>query len=125
MKSAAVLSWHREGFKTMWRRKSRSGRTRRPRIPREHIGFIKRISGDHPEWGEDKIAEELAAKFGIQHSPSTIRRYMAPRTGRRSFSGPAYSPNLGIAEIGMGSCTAPVFNSTSSTRMSGVMIAAQ
>jgi hypothetical protein len=37
------------------------------------------MSSDHPEWGEDKIAEELAAKFGIEHSTSTIRRYMVPR----------------------------------------------
>ena len=63
----------------MWRRKSRSGRTGRPRIPRKNIDFIKRISGHHPEWGEDEIAEELAAKFGIVHSTSTIRRYMVPR----------------------------------------------
>ena len=66
----------------MWRRKSCPGRIGRPRIPRKHIAFIKRISGDHPEWGEDKIAEELVAKFGIPHSPSTIRRYMVPRTPR-------------------------------------------
>jgi hypothetical protein len=45
------------------------------------MAFIRRISGDHPEWGEDKIAEELAAKFSIQHSPSTIRRYMVTRQG--------------------------------------------
>jgi hypothetical protein len=79
VKPATVLGWHRNGFRAMWRRKSCSGRTGRPRIPGEHIDFIKRISGDHPEWGEDKIAEELAAKFGIEHSTSTIRRYMVPR----------------------------------------------
>ena len=49
-------------------------------IPREHRAFIRRISGDHPEWGEDRIAEELAAKFGIHHSASTIRRYIVRRT---------------------------------------------
>ena len=80
VKPATVLGWHRQGFKAMWRRKSRPGRIGRPRIPRKHIALIKRISGDHPGWGEDKIAEELAAKFGIQHSPGTIRRYMVPRT---------------------------------------------
>ena len=82
VKPATVVGWHRQGFKAMWRRKSRPGKIGRPRIPRKHIAFIKRISGDHPGWGEDKIAEELAAKFGIQHSPSTIRRYMVPRTPR-------------------------------------------
>jgi len=76
-----VIAWHRQGFKVFWRRRSRSPKIGRPRIPRKHIAFIQRISGDHPEWGEDRIAEELAAKFGVDHSPSTIRRYMAPRSG--------------------------------------------
>jgi len=34
-------------------------------------------SANHPEWGEDKFAEEFAAKFGILHSESTIRRVVA------------------------------------------------
>ena len=76
VKPATVIGWHRQGFTALWHRKSRPGR---PRIPRRHIAFIRRISADHPEWGEDKIAEELAAKFGIAHSGSTIRAYMGPR----------------------------------------------
>jgi putative transposase len=76
VKPATVIGWHRRGFRALWRHKSKPGR---PRIPRKHIAFIKRISTDHPEWGEDKIVEELAAKFGVNHSGSTIRRYMAPR----------------------------------------------
>ena len=76
VKPATVIVWGRQGFRIFWCRKSKPGR---PRIPRKHINFIRRISSDHPDWGEDKIAEELAAKFGIQHSGSTIRRYMVPR----------------------------------------------
>ena len=79
VKPATVIGWHRGGFKALWRRKSRSAKIGRPRIPGKHIGFIQRISGDHPEWGEDKIAEELTAKFGVAHSTSTIRRYMIER----------------------------------------------
>jgi len=79
VKPATVLGWHRRGFKALWRYRSRCRKTGRPRIPRKHIAFIQRISGDHPEWGEDKIAEELAAKFGVEHSTSTVRRYMVPR----------------------------------------------
>ncbi len=75
-----MLAWHRRGFQLLWRWKSGPS-VGRPRIPRSHIAFIRRISSDHPEWGEDKIAEEFAAKFGIQHSASTIRRYMVPRRG--------------------------------------------
>ncbi len=74
-----VISWHRQGFRLFWRRRSRARHVGRPRIPREHRAFIRRISSDHPEWGEDKIAEELAAKFGIHHAGSTIRRYMIVR----------------------------------------------
>ena len=75
-----VIAWHRRGFKLLWRRRSRRGSPGRPRIPREHRAFIRRMSGDHPEWGEDRTTEELAAKFGIHHSGSTIRRYRIQRT---------------------------------------------
>ncbi len=75
---ATVLKWHREGYRRYWRR--RSGRHRgRPRIPRSHISLIHRISSDHPEWGEDRIALELKTKLGVEHDPSTIRRYMVAR----------------------------------------------
>ena len=30
---------------------------------------------DDPDWGEDKIAEELVVKLGVRHSSSTIRKY--------------------------------------------------
>jgi len=39
----------------------------RPRIPRTHLSLIGRISFDHPEWGEDRIALELDAKLGVEH----------------------------------------------------------
>jgi len=79
VKPATVIGWHRRGFQAFWRRRSSNRPLGRPRIAQEHIAFIQRISRDHPEWGEDKIAEELAAKFGIEHSASTVRRYMVPR----------------------------------------------
>jgi putative transposase len=75
-----VIAGHRQGFRLFWRRRSSRGKVGRPRIPREHIAFVRRISTDHPEWGEDKIAEEFDAKFGIHHFTSTIRRYMVRRT---------------------------------------------
>jgi putative transposase len=76
---ATVIAWHRRGFRAYWRAKSRAGRVGRPRIPRKHIDFISRISQEHPEWGEDRISEELSAKFGVSHSGSTVRRYMVSR----------------------------------------------
>jgi hypothetical protein len=53
-----ILRRHRAGWRLFWKWKSRPGR---PPITREHIAFIRRMSSDHPEWGENKIAEELAA----------------------------------------------------------------
>ncbi len=51
----------------------------RPRIPRSHIALIKRLSRENPSWGEDRIADELRLKLGIEHSTSTVRRYMSRR----------------------------------------------
>ena len=75
VKPETVIAWHRQGFRIFWHRRSRGRRVGRPRIPREHRAFIRRISSNHPDWGEDKIAEELAAKFGVHHPGSTVRRY--------------------------------------------------
>jgi putative transposase len=77
VKPATVIAWHRRGYERYWL--WRSGKPGRPRIDAEHIAFIRRISSEHPEWGEDRIAEELRLKLGVQHSPSTIRRYMVCR----------------------------------------------
>jgi putative transposase len=79
VKPATVIDWHRRGFRRYWRWKS--GKPGRPRIPAEHIAFIRRISSEQPGWGEDRIAEELAIKLGVKHSTSTIRRYMVKRRG--------------------------------------------
>jgi len=68
-----VLRWHRAGFRHYWRWKTR-GKVGRSRIPRAHIAFIRRISRENPDWGEDKIALELKRKLGVNHSASTIRR---------------------------------------------------
>ncbi len=73
-----VIRWRKRKFCEFWWRKSRAG-PGRSAIPEEHIDFIRRISSDHPEYGEDRIALELEVKFGIRHASSTIRRYMAKR----------------------------------------------
>ncbi len=83
VKPETVIRWHRQGFKRYWRWKSRPKRCGRPTIPPEHIAYIRRMSGDNPSWGEDKINEELRVKFGVNHSSSTIRRYMTKRRPRR------------------------------------------
>ena len=59
-------------------------------VPVGSIAFIQRISREHPLWGEDRIAQEMKLKLGIEHSASTIRRYMitearSPSSTWRSF----------------------------------------
>jgi putative transposase len=69
-----VIRWRKRKFREFWRRKSQ-GKPGRPSIPQKHIEFIRRISSDHPEYGEDRIALELEAEFRILHACSTIRKY--------------------------------------------------
>ena len=80
-KPATVIAWHRRGHHRFWTRKC--GKPGRPPILAEHIVFIRRISTENPDWGEDRIAEELALKLGVTHSTSTIRRYMVRSRGSR------------------------------------------
>jgi len=78
VKPETVIRWRDRKFREFWRGKSQ-GRSGRPAIANEHIDFIRRISSDHPEYGEDRIALELEVKFGIRHACSTIRKYRAKR----------------------------------------------
>jgi hypothetical protein len=55
-----VIRWRERKFREFWRRKPQ-GRSGRSAIANEHIDFIRRISSDHPEYGEDRIDLELAA----------------------------------------------------------------
>ncbi len=67
-----MIRWHRAG----WRLKSRPGR---PPIPKELQALIRRMGSENPTWGEERIANELLLKLGIQVSPRTVRKYLPPR----------------------------------------------
>jgi transposase len=73
-----VIRWRKRKFREFWWNKSQR-RSGRPTIPGEHIEFIRRISSDHPEYGEDRITLELEVKFGIHHASSTVRRHIVKR----------------------------------------------
>ena len=70
------IGWHRAGFRLFWRWKSRPGR---PQIPPELRALIREMARDNPGWGEERIANELLLKLGIQVSPRTVRKYMPKR----------------------------------------------
>jgi hypothetical protein len=86
VKPETVIRWRKRKFRQFWWRKSQN-RPGRPTIDRQHIYFIRRISSDHPHYGEDRIALELEVKFGILHSPATIRKYMLKGPVHRPVSG--------------------------------------
>ena len=70
------IGWHRAGFWLFWRWKSQPGR---PPIPSELRALIRTMARDIPGWGEERIANELLLKLGIQISPRTVRKYMPKR----------------------------------------------
>jgi hypothetical protein len=57
----------------LWRWKCEAGR--RP-IPAELQHLIREMSRANPSWGEERIANELLLKLGLQLSPRTVRKYM-------------------------------------------------
>jgi putative transposase len=75
-----LIGWHRAGFRLWWRWKSRSGR---PPIPKELRELIRRMARENPAWGQERIANELLLKLGLQVSPRTVGKYMPrPAPGR-------------------------------------------
>ena len=74
-----LIRWHREGFRMFWRWKSRMGR---PPIPRDIRSLIRRMARENPFWGEERIANELLLKLGLQVSPRTVRKYMPKEPSR-------------------------------------------
>src|ERR1700722_11898946 len=75
-----MIRWHRAGWKLFWRLKSRTGR---PPIPTEIQVLIRRMANENPSWGEERIANELLVKMGIQVSPRTVNKYRPWRPRRR------------------------------------------
>lgn len=82
-----VLRWHRLGFKTYWRWKSRK-RVGRPRIDCALRDLIRRMSQENALWGASRIHGELLM-FGFEVAQSTVLKYMPwvrrtpSQTGRR------------------------------------------
>ena len=76
-----LVRWHRQGWRLLWRWKSRPGRP--PPIPREMQRLIVTMAKDNPTWGEERIADELRLKLEVMVSPRTVGRYLRTRQPRR------------------------------------------
>jgi transposase InsO family protein len=58
-----LTRWHRQGFRLLWRWKSKPGR---PRIPVDLQALIRHMACDNPTWGQERIANELLLKLGLR-----------------------------------------------------------
>src|SRR5215510_11240046 len=76
-----ILRWHRAGFRTFWRWKSRR-RAGRPTIERGLRELIRQMSQENPTWGASRIHGELLM-LGFEVAQSTVSKYML-RGGPRS-----------------------------------------
>ncbi len=76
---ATVIRWHRRGFKHYWRWKSR--KPGRPKIDREIITLIHRMSRENPLWGTPRIQSELQL-LSYKVAASTVDKYrIKPKRG--------------------------------------------
>jgi putative transposase len=58
-----LLGWQRKGLRLFWCRRSAAGRRS---IPVELQRLIRRIAGENPSWGEERIANErVCRKFRV------------------------------------------------------------
>ena len=68
-----LLRWHRELFRRIWRRKSRSKKKPgRPPLSGDLIALIQRLARENRIWGAERIRGELL-KLSIKVSKSAIQ----------------------------------------------------
>ena len=64
VKPDTLVRWHRKGFRLFWKWKSRS--CGRPKVRANLRKLIAEMATNNPTWGEERIANELLLKIGIQ-----------------------------------------------------------
>ena len=74
-----VIRWHRAGFRSYWRWKSKH-RCGRPAVTVEIRRLIRQMSVANPLWGAPRIHGELL-KLGIDVGQTSVAKYMARRSG--------------------------------------------
>jgi hypothetical protein len=72
-----LVRWHRAGFLSYWRWKSRP-QGGRPQIDTELRVLIRRMSVENPLWGAPRIHGELL-KLGFEIAQSSVAKYMVKR----------------------------------------------
>jgi hypothetical protein len=80
-----LVRWHRAGFRSYWRWKSRS-LGGRPQIGTELRALIRQMSIENSLWGAPRIHGELL-KLGFEVAQSSVAKYMVKRRGRSARDG--------------------------------------
>jgi hypothetical protein len=92
-----LVRWHRAGFLSHWRWKSRP-QGGRPQIDTELRVLIRRMSVENPLWGAPRIHGELL-KLGFEVAQSSVAKYMVKRRGPPSQGWRTFLRNLCLSEI--------------------------
>jgi hypothetical protein len=87
LKPDTVIKWHRAGFRSYWRWRSRR-RGGRPTLPTEMRKLIREMSIANPLWGAPRIHGELL-KLDIDIGQTSVAKYMVRRRGPRSQGWPS------------------------------------
>ena len=77
VKPDTLVRWHRAGFRSYWRWKSRRGGGR-PTVPPNVRKLIREMSNANPLWGAPRIHGELL-KLGIDVGQTSVAKYMVKR----------------------------------------------
>src|ERR1700676_75962 len=77
-----LVRWHRTGFRSYWRWKSRS-LAGRPQIDSDLRALIARMAVENSLWGAPRIHGELL-KLGFSVAQSSVAKYMVKRRGSPS-----------------------------------------
>ena len=101
VKPETVIKWHRAGFRSYWRWKSRR-RYGRPTVALEIRKLIGEMSIANPLWGAPRIHGELL-KLGVDIGQTSVAKYMARRRGTPSQGWKTFLHNHadGIAAMDM------------------------
>ena len=77
VKPPTVIGWHKKGFKSYWKWKSR--RAGRPNIDWELIKLIRKLQKENATWSAQRIQGELK-KLGYEVCDNTVAKYMIKST---------------------------------------------
>src|SRR5256886_17500796 len=74
VQSDTLLRWHRELFRLVWKRKSKTA-SHTPKVAAQTIALIRQMATENRLWGAERIRGELL-KLGIHVCKRTIQKYM-------------------------------------------------